>query len=84
METWGFIYLCSEKWENDLGKQTKTSTFGGISNYHSIKAGSLFASPSDCNDFFKPLQNYNLLINGNKMKNPVSLNMNFYNLMIGL
>ncbi|MGM2306302.1 DUF4238 domain-containing protein [Bacillus cereus group sp. BceL078] len=63
--------------ENNLGKETKTSTFGGISNYHSIKAGSLFASPSDCNDFFKPLQNYNLLINGKKMKDPISLNMNF-------
>ncbi|OUB94139.1 hypothetical protein BK784_21210 [Bacillus thuringiensis serovar medellin] len=72
------IYVV-ESGKNDLGKETKTSTFGGINNYHSIKAGMLFASPDDCNEFFKPLQNYNLLISGRKIKDPVSLNMNFLN-----
>ncbi|MGV6975502.1 DUF4238 domain-containing protein [Bacillus toyonensis] len=70
------IYVV-EKGKSDLGTEKNMRNFGGINNYHSIRAGSLYASSDDCADFFKPLQNYSVEIDGEIVEDLYDLNMKF-------
>jgi len=59
-------------------KSKSTKKFGGIDNYHSLRAGSPSRTEEDCKKFFKPLADYTVKIDDEVVNNPIDMNNRFY------
>ncbi|MCU5380264.1 DUF4238 domain-containing protein [Bacillus cereus] len=71
------IYIVKKE-EGGVGESKSTLKFGGINHYHSFSAGSLFRTEEDCDEFFKPLENYTVKIDGKVLDSTVDMNNLFY------
>ncbi|PKQ89375.1 hypothetical protein CXK86_20200 [Paenibacillus sp. BGI2013] len=71
------IYVV-KKGINDLGEEKNTKRFAGIDDYHTIRAGSLSGNEEDFKSFFEPLKEYVVKLDGNILKDPIDMNLNFY------
>ena len=67
-----------EKGTDGVGESKSTKKFGGIDNYHSLRAGSPSRTEEDCKKFFKPLSDYTVKIDDKVVNNPIDLNNRFY------
>lgn len=67
-----------KKGTNGIGESKSTKKFGGIDNYHSLRAGSLYRTEEDCQKFFKPLENYIVKIDDKVVNSQIEMNNQFY------
>ena len=70
------VYIV-EKGKNVVFEKS-TKKFGGIDNYHSLRAGSLHRMEEDCKRFFKPLENYIVKIDDKVINSRLEMNNQFY------
>jgi len=63
---------------NTAGADKNTANFGGINHYHTIRAGFLIATASECKQFFQPLKNYTVIINEHMVTDVHIMNEAFY------
>lgn len=67
-----------DKGANGVGSSVKTKDIGAIEDYHSIRVGSVIVTNDDCVEFFKPLSNYQVLIDNMIETDLKMLSENFY------
>lgn len=63
---------------DDLGKPQKTKDIAGLEYFYSFRAGSLGLQTFEAKRIFEPLKNYTIMINDIEIKNPLTLNKEFY------
>lgn len=71
------IYVV-KKGIDDLGGEKNTKGFAGINDYHTIRVGSLSGNEEDYKSFFELLEGYMVELDGNNLKDPIDMNLNFY------
>jgi len=71
------VYIV-KKGTDGVGDTKNTKKFGGVSDYHSLRAGFPYHTEEDCKKFFKPLESYNVKLDNELLSSSKEMNKRFY------